>query len=553
MVGAHVNFVALKWIEILQEFLALPGIFFDNREKRDGPEFHLTIVKKFRLNEIAAETGKLKEVLFEEAVEAVKGINLSEFVDFGIGKSVDGEGNLAYFVVVSFEKLGKTLKSFLPSSDGKPSNFHITLAFNRVDVHSNSKDLSSLMVGPINQRLLPNRLFVEEVKNLVRSCHYEGALKMVECVKENWLDAEIMEIKALVLFKLSRYEECAQVAREIMKQPKVSDKFQVLASIRLADALISSRKFKMAINPIWRALNLLNGGSAELTELKTNATGHLIGLLQKCSRHGFMRIDAVPVNRKAFQEIEADGRIEIEDFDALESFEIYKKFIRADYETVLDLVAESYGEIAGSEEGFDEDFMPLEVRWICASEDQPPLHALQRNFSYLWPNRLAVSSTPRHAADIKAMADLGVSLVITLTEEEPLKPEWFLANGVKNKCTNLFLPVPNYNPPSVSIADRIVWEVARLKKGTALIHCGGGKGRAGTAAAIVIMTLGMDPNNINLRLCEYCQNQFRPFGTCPDEECHFSKSPLHDPNTCLRIIRRLRPESLETEIQEEQL
>ena len=47
---------------------------------------------------------------------------------------------------------------------------------------------------------------------------------------------------------------------------------------------------------------------------------------------------------------------------------------------------------------------------------------LPRNFSWLWPGALAVSSTPKHGAQVGALrAALGVTLVITLTEEQPLR------------------------------------------------------------------------------------------------------------------------------------
>ena len=45
-------------------------------------------------------------------------------------------------------------------------------------------------------------------------------------------------------------------------------------------------------------------------------------------------------------------------------------------------------------------------------------------------------------------------LVVTLTEETPLPEAWFRGTGVQN----LFVPVPNYEPPSVEQMDRIMGE-----------------------------------------------------------------------------------------------
>lgn len=504
----------------------------------------MTILGKGRLGELTQETGKSKETLVEHVFEAVKGLNLdlASFVDVGVGKASDIEGNVSYFVIVSFEKLRIGLKSFTDSSRSCPY-FHITLAFGPADFHASPKNLDSLMVSPLNQNLLPGRDFVDEVKLLTRNSRFLEALKMVDCVKRTQKSAEIFELEALLLFKLARYEDCLEAVAALHGGiPEVSDKFKLLAMIREADCLAALKSFRAALLPIWSALNLLNCLTAEQ---KTSAQSHLIGLLKQCAKNGYLRIDVLPVSRKKLQEIEKDQTVVIGDQFVLDAFELCKKFDKREYVTILELVTAEYGELDG-QVPFDEQFMPLESRWVCAGEVKP--HVLQRNFSYLWPNLLAVSSTPRHAEDIRAMADLGISLVITLTEEEPLKPEWFKAEGVKGKCVNLFLPVPNYNPPSVSVADRIVWEIARLKKGKALIHCGGGKGRAGSAAAVVLMTLGTDPNSV--RLCGYCSEQFRPFGTCTDEDCHFSMTPRFDPNMCLRIIRMHRPESLETVQQE---
>lgn len=538
LVGGQINFIAAKWKAIFKD--AIPKSFYEAREKRDGEDFHMTILGKRRVGKLAQETGKSKETLFEDISDAIKEINLASFVDVGVGKASDSEGNVSYFVVVSFEKIRVEL---MPFTDNTYSScFHISLAFNPADVHSFPKDINSLIVSPLNRNLLPGKDFIVEVKLLAQQSRFLETLKMIECVKKTQKGAEILELKAFLLFKLSRHEDCLEVLAELNKISGISHKIKLLAVIREADCMMALQRFRFALLPIWSALNLLY---CLTIEHKSSAQSHLVGILKKCAKHGYLRIDVLPVSRKKLKEIEKDQIVVIEDQFVLDAFELYKVINKREYESIIEMVTSEYGEVE-SEFAFDEKFMPLESRWVCFGNVKP--HVLQRNFSYLWPNRLAVSSTPRHIEDIKAINDLGISLVITLTEEEPLMPDWFKAEGTKGKCVNLFLPVPNYNPPSVSVADRIIWEVARLKAGKALIHCGGGKGRAGTAAGVVLMALGMDPNSI--RLCNYCSEQFRPFGTCPDENCHFSMTPLLDPNTCLKIIRTHRPESLETEQQE---
>jgi len=537
LIGEQVNFVGMKWRSLLKD--TVPAAQFDNRIKRDGEDFHLTLLDKRSLSAMCLEAGgKSKETFLEDLKVSLEGIDLGSFVDVGAGRATDEEANTAYFVLVSFEKLRLVLNIEVPVS------FHITLAFNPGDVHSVSKDLKCLLVNPLNDNLLPTKTVVEEVKSLIRSGHHEEALRVLECVKESQRNVELEEIRAMVLFKLSRYQECLDLTDELLEKGQVDGKLSVLLNVRMADAAVALKRFRKALLPIWRALKVLDE-DASLQELKDKASGHLIdNLLLKCARHGYLRIDCVPVSRKLFHESESKS-LTIEDEFALKLFSLFKSMkSQRNYESILDRVTCKYGLIC--HEDFDEHFMPLESRWIiCRRDNEQQSHVLQRNFSYVWPNLIAVSSTPRHAVDISAMAGLGITLVVTLTEEEPLKADWF-----GEKIRNLFIPVPNYNPPSVSAADRIVWEVAceLHRGGKSLIHCGGGKGRAGTATAVVIMTLGMDPTNV--WMCDGCLHAFRPFGTCSHEDCRFSKIPLYEPATCLNIIRTLRPESLET-IQQE--
>merc|ERR1712007_411903 len=87
------------------------------------------------------------------------------------------------------------------------------------------------------------------------------------------------------------------------------------------------------------------------------------------------------------------------------------------------------------------------------------------------------------------MGSLGISLVVTLTAEEPLPPSWFDRTGV----TNVFVPVQNFFPPSVDQVDEILGQVAEVagRGSKIMIHCGGGKGRAGTVAACLLLRYGL--------------------------------------------------------------
>ncbi|EEB96667.1 hypothetical protein MPER_04159, partial [Moniliophthora perniciosa FA553] len=103
-------------------------------------------------------------------------------------------------------------------------------------------------------------------------------------------------------------------------------------------------------------------------------------------------------------------------------------------------------------------------------------HKLPRFFRWVIPYYLAAMSTPREAHDITLLASLGIKHVLTLTEETPLPEAWFRGKPI----TNTFLPIPNYHPPSIEQMDIVMRLMEDESKIPTLIHCGGGKGRAGS-------------------------------------------------------------------------
>jgi len=150
---------------------------------------------------------------------------------------------------------------------------------------------------------------------------------------------------------------------------------------------------------------------------------------------------------------------------------------------------------------------------------------MMRNFSFLIPGQLAVSSTPKRREHIDALRHLGVTLVITLTQEEPLNPTWF-GEGIEN----WFVPVPNYEPPTVEQMNLICLRVQETisKGGCVLEHCGGGKGRAGTVAACLLVRFGLSIPTAN----------------------YVNEGTSMNTKEAIAYIRSARPGSLETVQQE---
>jgi len=134
------------------------------------------------------------------------------------------------------------------------------------------------------------------------------------------------------------------------------------------------------------------------------------------------------------------------------------------------------------------------------------------------PYRLAGMSTPTNENDIDMLQRLGVTKVLTLTEEEPLDPAWFEFKRI----TNLFIPTPNYKPPTISEMDCIYQIFYDDPEGFWLVHCGGGKGRAGTVLACLLAMHGSEDG-----------------------------TPQMEKGQAIEHIRKIRPGSIESSHQEE--
>ncbi|WWC63849.1 uncharacterized protein I303_106454 [Kwoniella dejecticola CBS 10117] len=150
-------------------------------------------------------------------------------------------------------------------------------------------------------------------------------------------------------------------------------------------------------------------------------------------------------------------------------------------------------------------------------------YKLPRFFRWIVPFTLAAMSTPRNADDITALAPMGIKTVLTLTEETPLPAKWFTNKPIQN----IFMPVPNYYPPSIAQMDIIIQLLDNQDNLPMLVHCGGGKGRAGTVIACYLATYGFS----------------RPLNDIDH--------PAMSAKEAIGALRAIRPGSLETKQQED--
>ena len=164
--------------------------------------------------------------------------------------------------------------------------------------------------------------------------------------------------------------------------------------------------------------------------------------------------------------------------------------------------------------------------FIPAGMNSPDrFYRLPRFFRWLVPFRIALMSTPRNATDIAALGSrhLNIRHVLTLTEESPLEASWFTS-----RVKNTFLPIPNYHPPTLEQIDLIIRLLQEEDNLPILIHCGGGKGRAGTVAACYLAAFGF---------------RAPPLDDAPTQ-------PAMSAPEAIAALRTIRPGSIETEQQE---
>ncbi|KDN46366.1 hypothetical protein RSAG8_04310, partial [Rhizoctonia solani AG-8 WAC10335] len=158
-------------------------------------------------------------------------------------------------------------------------------------------------------------------------------------------------------------------------------------------------------------------------------------------------------------------------------------------------------------------------------------HTLPRFFRWIIPFYMALMSTPRNVDDITALASpaIGIRHILTLTEESPLPAIWFRQTATAH-IRHTHVPIPNYKPPTLEQMDIILRRIHEFGGSPVLVHCGGGKGRAGTVAACYLAAFGFEPIPSN-------------------PSC--DATPAMSASEAIATIRLIRPGSIETAHQEE--
>ncbi len=109
--------------------------FIDNKINRDGHHYHLTVINAMEWKSILKNS--------EHSLEELEKIVFPKIIDDihfeGIGKAINNN-NEAHFIVVKSD----FLDLFRDGFNLTPKDFHITLGFDKKDVHGVSKGVDSI-------------------------------------------------------------------------------------------------------------------------------------------------------------------------------------------------------------------------------------------------------------------------------------------------------------------------------------------------------------------------------------------------------------------------
>jgi atypical dual specificity phosphatase len=114
-------------------------------------------------------------------------------------------------------------------------------------------------------------------------------------------------------------------------------------------------------------------------------------------------------------------------------------------------------------------------------------------FSWVIPGRLAGARAPMIPRDLKVLSELGISLLVRLTEARFVTTEQVQEAGLED----LHDPVPDFGVPQIEQALRIVDRVqTTMMSGRAVvISCLAGHGRTGTMLSCCLVAQGFSADD----------------------------------------------------------
>jgi hypothetical protein len=278
-----------------------------------------------------------------------------------------------------------------------------------------------------------------------------------------------------------------------------------------------------------------------ITPLQT----YVLTALCYLSRHINIRLDLLPSGQDTLTSLGPPQRF----YGSLASEQkrLYHQLLAIVFATLSSLLTSRRAAVrydAQEKESFDEQLMvqhstllgnQVSSTWQTILPQKRTPHSMPRFFSFLDPSSSTVAgcSIPRNELDIDALEQAGFKLVITLIRESPLSASWFHhEDRTPKRIKNAFVPIENRKAPTFPEVFEVLmgWclragDVATTEpqdsddsdsdndsndadneengetsipglaypshQRATMIHCGGGKGRAGIVLAAHLIRFGL--------------------------------------------------------------
>lgn len=452
---------------------------------QQNTHYHITLFTKSELQQLTDNIDISR--LTKESIESL--------TNFGLGRV----GNNSF--VVLYWPQGNILRK----QYGLPEKqFHITTS--KANEHNIDKSVSSVVE--------PASLTAQQIEFVIQTClssstkqtERTSAVKVVRFLCIHHVSS--MTDKAFdgawrILSKFGHADEASELAFQYLSTHPES----ATAHIRCAESQTLEEQAKNAMLHYAQAVHLALQDSASPSSIITLGIKGIIRASQH-TEFGCVLRDAEATTWKDITHLfQTLGQVfSNSSLRKMVQDEYAKELSTADIDTLLS-VSPSVDFDTGT-------FLPVENKLV----------KLPRFFRWLLPFRLAVMSQPKCRQDIQGLISLGITLIVTLTDERTLPEEWF----ADAPCRNLYIPVRDHRAPTNQQVDTLIKAMDALPaEEAAMVHCAGGIGRAGTFAACYLMARGFQSALIE----------------CPEP-------PYVFPTDAIRLLRHMRPRSIETVEQE---
>ncbi|KAJ3277108.1 hypothetical protein HDV01_000160 [Terramyces sp. JEL0728] len=385
------------------------------------------------------------------------------------------------------------------------TNLHVTTLINVNDDHTADKGPKSLLF----KRYTADQCYavlecLKKHQTILQGAYSKElarfSFELIDQVLQSTDSLELSSFKVYLLFKSKRYQDAVHHAEEILTyHPN-----HVQTLVYAGDSYYKQGLFENALEAYWKAC-------VNLKQDEEKIAHYLADQLHKLWKKSIVLLECIKEPKLGFTRNEM-----------------------LIYQTKRNTIYSPTDEI-------DENHLNQSRNRIVVKGYRMP-----RFFSWIVPFVLAGMSTPKNKMDIIHLETIGVQRVITLTEEEPLPKEWFSDSRIQHE----FWPVSNYYPPAIAHVDAfiklLVQTIHSDDPGSVLVHCGGGKGRAGSLLACFLVLFGL---SVPPKPCIKCE--FKPAIRCTDASCAYGQYPKMNAAEAIELIRNLRPGSIETAKQED--